>query len=86
MVTNGCTGFAQGDHLGVRRRVGGGDVPVPSSSHDPAVADDDRAHRDFSGFESALGAAQGFFHPEFICEGLVRVRFTRGDDWSLFGS
>ena len=78
MVTNGCTGFAQGDDLGVGRWVGGGDIPVPSPSHDPAVADDDRSDRDFSGFESALGAAQSFFHPEFVCR-----RLAGGSDGTL---
>jgi hypothetical protein len=84
MVTNGCTGFAQGDDLGVGGRVGGGDISVPSPSHDPAVADDDRSDRDFSGFESALGAAESFFHPEFVCRRLVRARFARGYDGPLF--
>src|SRR5271166_2517615 len=72
MVTNGGTGFAQRHDLGVGGRVEAGDVAVPSAAYDAALAYDDRAYRDFSGFESALGAAQGFFHPE-----LVRVKFVR---------
>ena len=66
MVTNGGTGFAQGDHLGVGSGIGRGDVAVPSPADDFAVAHYDRAYGHFSGFESALGAAEGFFHPEFV--------------------
>jgi len=63
MVTNGCSGFAQRDHLRVGRGVVIGDVAVPSSAYDLAVADRDCAHWDFSRFERALRTAQGFFHP-----------------------
>jgi len=70
MVTGGGTGSAQGNDLGVGCRIGVGDVAVPSSSDDPAVANHDRTDRDFSGFESALGTAQGFFHPDLVGHGL----------------
>jgi hypothetical protein len=66
MVTNGSTGLAQGDDLGVCGRIGLGDIAVPSAAYDLAVADDDGADRDLSYLQSALGAAQGFFHPEFV--------------------
>ena len=66
MVTDGCTGFAQRDDLGVGGRIGLGDVAVPSAADDLVVAYYDRADRNFPGFQRALGAAQGFFHPEFV--------------------
>jgi hypothetical protein len=71
MVTNGGTGFAQRDYLGVGGGIVVGDVAIPSAAYNSAVAYDHRAHRDFSGFERALGAAEGFFHPEF-----VRMKFV----------
>ena len=89
MVTNGRTGFAQRDDLGVGGRIGVGDVAIPSAAYDLAVADHDRADRDFSSFECALGAAQGFLHPEFVgCRVVgrrswdVSLEPTTGDDFS----
>jgi hypothetical protein len=73
VVTNGCTCFPQSDDLGMGRGVGAGDVAIPSAPYDPAVANHDRAHWNFSRFERALGAAEGFFHPEF-----VRSQFVGG--------
>src|SRR5208337_1530467 len=66
MVTDGCTGFAQGDDLGVSRGIGAGDVQVPSPAHDASLANNHRADRHFSRLESTLGTAQGLFHPEFV--------------------
>jgi hypothetical protein len=66
MVTNGSTGFAQSDDLGVRGWVGVGDISVPSAADDAAIAHHDRAHRNFSSFEGSLGAAERLFHPEFV--------------------
>ena len=66
MVTNGGTGFAECDHLGVGGGIGRGDVTVPSPADDFAVAYYDCAYGDFFGFESALGATEGFFHPKFV--------------------
>jgi hypothetical protein len=64
------TGFAQGDNLAMSRRIRGGDVAVPSAPNNPAVAYYDRPHRDFSRFKRALGATQGFFHPNLVEDGL----------------
>jgi hypothetical protein len=72
MVTNGCTGLAQGDDLGVGCGVVVGDVAIPSPADDLAVAYDDGAHWNFSGFESALGTAERFFHPDFVGMNAVR--------------
>src|SRR5580704_2992949 len=72
MVANGSTGLAQRDELGVRGGVGVGDVAVPAPAHYAAFADDDRADRNFSGFERAPGAAERFLHPEFVLGRLPR--------------
>jgi len=66
VVTNGCTGFAEGDDLRVGGRIGVRDVAVPSAADDFSFADHNGAHWNFIHFESALGAAEGFFHPEFV--------------------
>src|SRR5579864_9356381 len=66
VITNGCTGFAKSDHFGMGGGVGVGDVAVPSAATDLAIADHDGTDRDFVRFQSALGAAEGFFHPEFV--------------------
>src|SRR5579859_2140745 len=74
VVTQGCTGLAQGDDLGVSGGVGACDVAVPSATNHLSVADDDGAYGNFSYFERALGTAQGFFHPEFVRTGVARRR------------
>jgi hypothetical protein len=71
VVTNGGAGFAQRYDLGVSRRIGVRDVAVPSAADDSAAAYYDRAHRDFSRFETALGAPQRFFHPQLVWGGLT---------------
>jgi hypothetical protein len=77
VVANECTGFAECDDLGVCGRVGRRDVAVPSPSHDLSVADHNGAHGDLSSLQSALGAAQGFFHPELVRMKFVRMKFVR---------
>jgi|SRR5579863_1046480 hypothetical protein len=71
MVTNGGTGLAQGDDLGVSRRIGVRDVTIPSPADDLACAHYDGAYGHFSSFERALGTAQGLLHPQFVRTGLV---------------
>ena len=66
MVTQSGTGFAQGDDLGVGCGVAVGEVAIPAAADDAVSAYDDCAHGNFAGFEGALGAAQGFLHPEFV--------------------
>jgi hypothetical protein len=66
VITNGCTGFAESDDFGMGGGIGVRDVAVPSAANDLAIADYDSPHRDFVYFESALGATEGFFHPEFV--------------------
>src|ERR1700722_6768317 len=78
VVAKGGTSFAQGDDLGMSRRIGGGDVAVPSAPDDPAVAYYDRPHRDFSRLKRPLGATQGFFHPNLVGDGLGSSVFGIG--------
>ena len=73
MVTEVCTGFAQGHDLGMGRGVGIGEVAVPSAADDLVIANDDGANRDLAHFKRTLGAAQGFFHPEFVGGGNGRM-------------
>jgi hypothetical protein len=66
MVAERRSGLAQRHDLSVRRWIGIGDVEIPSPANDAAFADDYCADGDFSGFERALGGAEGFLHPEFV--------------------
>jgi hypothetical protein len=63
MVADCATGLAQRNHFSVRGWVGVADVAIPPASDDTIAAYYDGAHRHLSGLESALGAAQRFFHP-----------------------
>ena len=71
VVTNGCTGFAQGHDLSVSSRIRTRNIAIPSAPHDTTIANHNRAYRNFPGFERALGAAQSFLHPEFVGEEFV---------------
>ena len=75
MVTHGSTSFPQSDDFRVSRGIVICDVPIPSLPHDPTVANDDRSHWNFSCFEGALGAPQGFFHPQLVRSGLRALIF-----------
>ena len=76
VVTNGCTGFAEGYDLCVGCGIGVRDVSVPSAADYLAIADHDSAHRNFVHFESALGAAERFLHPEFVGVEIVVGRWA----------
>ena len=71
MVTQSCTGFAQGDDFGMGGGVVVGDVAIPAAADDALSAHDYSAYRNFAGFERALGGAQSFLHPEFVVSELV---------------
>jgi hypothetical protein len=74
MVTDGCTGLAQGNDLGMGGGIEVGDVAIPSAADDAALAYNHGADWNFSGFERALGRAQSLLHPEFVggdCHGTV---------------
>src|SRR6266567_7290866 len=66
MVTDGCTGLAQGDYLGVSRGISSGNVAIPSAAYDSALADHNRTYRNLSLFQSSLGTAQSLFHPQLV--------------------
>jgi hypothetical protein len=66
MVAERGTGFAQGYDFSVSGGIVVGDVAVPSAADDALIMDDYGSDGDFSGFEGALGGAQGFLHPEFV--------------------
>ncbi len=76
MVTNGSTSLAQRNDLGVGRRIGGGDVAIPSSADDTAIAYNDCSYRNFPGLERSLGAPQGFLHPKLVGR-FIGTRFIR---------
>lgn len=66
MVTEGITGLAQCDDLGMGSGIEIGEVAVATAPDDSAFVDDDRADGDFSGFKSTLGSAKSLFHEEFV--------------------
>jgi hypothetical protein len=66
VITDAGSGFSESHNFGVGRRIGVGDVSVPSAADDFASVDYDGADRDFVHSKSTLGAAEGFFHPELI--------------------
>jgi hypothetical protein len=66
IVTNVRTGLAEGDDFGVGGGIGIGDAAVEAAAYDASLADDDGADWDLARFQSALGGAEGFFHPELI--------------------
>jgi hypothetical protein len=43
-----------------------GEIAIPSPTDHLSFTDDDRPHRHFSHFQSALRATQGFFHEDFV--------------------
>jgi hypothetical protein len=58
--------LAERNDFGVGRGIGVGNIAIPPAPDDLVVEDDYRAHRDFADLECSLGAAEGFFHPEFV--------------------
>jgi len=68
VVTNGGTGLAQGDDLGVGSGIGVGEIAVRATANNATVAHHDCAYRDLTSLKGAPGSAQRFFHPEFVGE------------------
>jgi hypothetical protein len=66
VISDRGSSLAQSDDLGVRRRVAVHDVAIEPTASNPALANDDRAHRNFAQFERALGGSQGLLHPELV--------------------
>src|SRR5258708_8694143 len=69
MVRDDGGGRAECYDVGVGGGVVIGDVAVPSAGYYFSVAHDDGAYGDFTGFQRALGGAEGFLHPEFVGSG-----------------
>ena len=66
VVTDGGTGFAEGYDLGVGGGIGISNIAIPAPPHNAVAANHDRACRNLSGLQCALGGAERFFHPEFV--------------------
>jgi hypothetical protein len=69
MIPYGCARLAQGNDLGMGRRIALGDVAIPAAADDASLAHDYGSDGDFAGFECALRGAESFFHPQFIWGG-----------------
>jgi hypothetical protein len=74
MVAEVFGGVAQGDDLSVGGGVGVGQVAIPSAADDFVLVNDYCSYWDVSGFERALGGAEGFFHPEFVVGPFASLR------------
>lgn len=66
MITDVSAGFSQSFNFGVRGGIAVGEVAIPSPANYAAIAYNDRANRHFARFQSTLGAAQRFLHPQFV--------------------
>jgi hypothetical protein len=66
MVTNDSTRFAQGHDLGMGGWIMAGEIAIPASGDDPAVADNDCAHGDFARLERPLSGTESFLHEKFV--------------------
>src|SRR5258708_5414029 len=66
VVTDVSSRLTQGYDLGVSGCIVIDEVAIPSPSNHAALAHDDRSHGHVARLQSALGAAQGFFHPKFV--------------------
>ena len=66
VVTNDGTRFAQRDDLRMCRWIVSTQIPVPAPCDDRTVADNDRAHRNLSCFQTALSGTECFLHEELV--------------------
>ena len=78
VITDVSSRLAQRYDFSVSGGIAVGEVAIPSSSNHAPCANDNRSHRNFTGIERALRAAQGFFHPK-----LVRGKLVRGEQLSV---
>lgn len=85
VVTNGSTGFSQGDDLGVRGGIGVVEITVPAPADDLALAHHDSAHRHLSGVQGALGGTQGLLHHQFVGIGHDHALYRVGRVWGQVG-
>jgi len=66
IVADGEPGFAQGNDLGMRRRIIRSDRAIAAAPDDLAVAHDHRSDRHFAEREGTLRLAQRFFHEQLV--------------------
>ena len=66
VVTGVSSRFAQGHDFSVGGGIAVGEILIPSSSDYASGAHHYRSYRHFARLQGALGAAQGFFHPQFV--------------------
>ena len=83
VVTNGCTGLAQGNDLGMGAGVGVCEIAVPAAAHNLTVIYHDRAYWHLPGIQRSLGGAESFLHPEFV--GVGRRLFALGHELIVAG-
>jgi len=83
VVTEVSSRLAQRHDFSMSGWIGVGEVAIPSSSNHAPFAHHDRSHRHFTRFQCALGAAEGFFHPEFVGPEFVGAKFVRGEQLSV---
>jgi hypothetical protein len=85
VVAEVSTGISQGQNLSMCSWVIVGEVAIPTPAYDSTFANQDGAHRHLSDLQSALRAAEGFFHPELIGGGQWRVvrGWLPGKTWCL---
>src|SRR5579864_6791551 len=74
MVADRGACLAQRNDFRVRRRIMIGNVSIKSAADDLTLVYNYGPYRNFANFERALRRAQGFFHPEFIGIGAIRIR------------
>ena len=75
VIAEALSGCAQGDDFRMSGGVVVGEVAIPTSSHDTAAEHDHGADGHFAAIECALGAAEGFGHPQFVGWVECRCRF-----------
>jgi hypothetical protein len=66
MVAEVRTGIAQGNDLGMGRRIAFGEIAIPSPANHLTVTNHHRSHGNFTDFQSTLSAAERFLHQEFV--------------------
>jgi hypothetical protein len=83
MVAQLSTSLAQGDDFRVGSGVGVGQIPIPALANNFARVNDDGAHGNFTRFERTMRGAEGFFHPEFVVGGGLRLLAIPHRRWVL---
>ncbi len=66
VITGVSSSIAQRHDFSVSGWIAVGEVVIPPSPNHAPSAHHDRSHWNFARLKGALGATQGFFHPEFV--------------------